>query len=107
MFSHCIRFPVVATLYTEIYQFNELSTCKNKGAYMKVTIQLVGTFQIGRFIEAVREYPSATCVREVVDELRITYPLLGIVLINDIHAGVDDELKDGDTVCLLPFIDGG
>lgn len=74
---------------------------------MKVTIRLVGTFRIGRFKEEVREYPSATCVRKVVDELRIPSPLLGIVLINDIHAGVEDVLNDGDTVCLLPLIDGG
>jgi len=62
---------------------------------------------MGRFKEEVREYPSATCVREVVDELRIPDQLLGIVLINDIHAGVDDLLNDNDAVCLMPFIDGG
>jgi hypothetical protein len=74
---------------------------------MKVTIKLVGTFRIGRYNEAVREYPSGTRVRVVADELRIPDPLLGIVLINDIHAGVEDTLNDGDTLCLLPLIDGG
>jgi hypothetical protein len=74
---------------------------------MIVTIQLVGTFQINRFKETVREYPTAIRVREVVDELRIFKPLLGVVLINGVHAGVDDLLNDGDTLCLLPFIDGG
>jgi hypothetical protein len=29
------------------------------------------------------------------------------VLINEIRAGIEDMLHDGDTVCLLPFIDGG
>lgn len=79
----------------------------NTGTAMKVTIQLIGIFRIGRFKEALREYPAATRVREVVDELRIPDPLLGIVLINETHAAVDDLLSDGDTVCLLPFIDGG
>lgn len=74
---------------------------------MNVAIKLVGIFQIGRFKEEAREYPPATRVRAVVDELRIPNPLLGIVLINDIHAGVEDELNDGDIVCLLPFLDGG
>jgi molybdopterin converting factor small subunit len=74
---------------------------------MNVTIKLVGTFQIGRFKETVRKYPTATCVRVVVEELRIPDPLLGIVLINEIHTGVEDILKDGDTLCLLPLIDGG
>jgi hypothetical protein len=74
---------------------------------MHVIIKLVGIFRMGRFNEAVREYPADTCVREVVDELRIPDPLLGIVLINDIHAGIDDVLNDGDTLCLLPLLDGG
>jgi hypothetical protein len=74
---------------------------------MKVTIKLVGTFQLGRFKEEIREYPAGTFVREVVDELRIPGTLLGIVLINDIHAGVEDVLNDRDTLCLLPLIDGG
>jgi molybdopterin synthase sulfur carrier subunit len=74
---------------------------------MTVTIQLVGVFRSGRFNDTVREYPAATRVREVVDELDIPGPLLGVVLINGIHAGIDDILNEGDTLCLLPFIDGG
>ena len=46
-------------------------------------------------------------MREVVDGLLIPDPLLGVVLINDIHAGVEAVLNDGDSLCLLPFIDGG
>jgi hypothetical protein len=78
-----------------------------RGAAMNVTIKLVGIFQIGRFKEAVCEYPPDTPVRKVVEELLISGPLLGIVLINDIHADVEDLLHDGDALCLLPFIDGG
>lgn len=74
---------------------------------MNVTIKLVGIFQIGRFKEALREYPSGTRAQDVVDELGIPAPLLGIVLINDIHASAGDTLKNGDTLCLLPLIDGG
>ena len=74
---------------------------------MKVTIKLVGPFRIGRFREEVREYPSALPVRDLIEELRIPVNLLGIVLINGIHAGVEDLLADGDTISLLPFIDGG
>ena len=74
---------------------------------MNVTIKLVGIFQIGRFKDAVREYPAGVCVRNVIDELQIPTHLLGTVLVNEIHAGVEDVLADGDAVCLLPFIDGG
>lgn len=74
---------------------------------MKVTIRLVGVFRVGRFKEAVREYPPATSVREVVDGLEISHFLLGAVLINDVHASVDNSLHEGDRLCLLPFMDGG
>lgn len=74
---------------------------------MNVTIKLVGIFRISRFKETVLEYPVATCVREVMEELRIENSLLGIVLINGVHASVKDVLNDGDTVCLLPLLDGG
>lgn len=74
---------------------------------MNITIKLIGTFQINRFKEALREYPSGTSVKELITEFRIPEPLLGVVLINGVHAGAEDVLNDGDTVCLLPFIDGG
>jgi len=74
---------------------------------MTVTVELVGAFRVGRFKKEVRELPSGTRVRDVVDELNIPGPLLGIVLINDVHAGVEDFLHDSDRLCLLPFIDGG
>jgi hypothetical protein len=74
---------------------------------MKIKIKLIGSFRTDRFKEEIRNYPSAPTVRHIVDELGIPDSLLGIVLINDIRAGVDDLLRDGDTLCLLPFIDGG
>jgi hypothetical protein len=77
------------------------------GDTMKVTIKLIGVFQIGRFDEAVHDYPEGTSVRTLVEMLRLSTPLLGSVLINEIHAGVESLIHDGDTVCLLPFLDGG
>lgn len=74
---------------------------------MNVTVQLIGTFQIGRFKEEVRQYPPGTPVQQLVEELQIPAPLLGVVLINGIHSHVGYLLGDGDTVCFLPFIDGG
>jgi molybdopterin synthase sulfur carrier subunit len=74
---------------------------------MKLKIQLIGIFQIGRYKEAVREYPAATSVRMLVDELHLSTPLLGAVLINGIHADLEDQLKDGDTICILPLLGGG
>lgn len=74
---------------------------------MKITVKLVGAFRVGRFKEDVREYPPSTRVREVVEDLQVSQNLLGAVLINDVHAGFDSMLHDGDRLCLLPFMDGG
>lgn len=74
---------------------------------MKVNIQLIGAFRTGRFKESAREYPAQTTVRDLVSDLDIPLPLLGTVLIDGLHAGMDDPLGDGTTVTLLPFLDGG
>lgn len=74
---------------------------------MMITIRLAGVFRTGRFNEASREYQVGTCVRKVVDDLCIPEKLLGIVLINSIHADMEAILHEGDTLCLLPLLDGG
>lgn len=74
---------------------------------MKITVKLIGSFRINRFREEVRNYPASTTAQDIVKELEIPDSLLGTVLINDVHAKTEDLLRDGDTVCLLPFIDGG
>lgn len=74
---------------------------------MEVTIALSGAFRIGRFKEAVRDYPPGTRVRDVVEEMQFPDHLLGIVLINGVHAGIDDLLHEGDTLTLLPILGGG
>lgn len=74
---------------------------------MQVTIKLVGVFCRDRFKEERRSYQETATIREIVTELGISLPLLGIILINGSHAGIDDRFSDGDTITLLPFIDGG
>lgn len=74
---------------------------------MHVRIKLYGVFRIDRFKEEVRDYPAGTPVRAVVEELRLPEQLLGIVLINGVHAGLDDALQDGDALSLLPILGGG
>ncbi len=74
---------------------------------MNIRIRLFGVFRIGRFKEEVRELPAGTRPREVVAALQLSDQLLGIVLINDRHASLDDPLRDGDTLALLPLLEGG
>lgn len=74
---------------------------------MEIRVRLYGVFRIDRFKDEVRDYPPGTTVREVVEDLRIPDRLLGIVLINGVHAGVDDLLTEGDVLTLLPLLGGG
>jgi len=74
---------------------------------MKMTIKLYGVFRIGRFREAARDYPPGTRVRQVMASLAIPDQLLGIVLVNGEHAGLDELLREGDVLSLLPLLDGG
>lgn len=74
---------------------------------MQITVKLVGAFQVGRFKEDVRCYPVGSSVQDVVDNLQLPQQILGIVLINGVHAGFDDVLSEGDRLTLLPILDGG
>jgi molybdopterin synthase sulfur carrier subunit len=74
---------------------------------MEILIKLYGVFRIGRFTEAPLDFPSGSNVQVVVDSLELSPDLLGIVLINGIHADVERVLESGDTLSLLPVLDGG
>ena len=74
---------------------------------MQIRVRLIGAFRIERFKEEIREVASETRVQQIVDELQISNRILGIVLINGVHARVEDVLQDGDTLSLLPILGGG
>jgi sulfur carrier protein ThiS len=74
---------------------------------MRITVQLHGVFRIDRFREETAEYPAGTSVQDVVDKFLIPESLLGIVLVNGAHGSVEDPLQDGDTLALLPILEGG
>lgn len=72
-----------------------------------INIRLVGLFKTGRFRQDVSSWPETTLVGDVVAKLQIPLKLLGIILINGIHADIDTRLKDGDILVLLPLLEGG
>jgi molybdopterin converting factor small subunit len=78
-----------------------------KTGEIEVRIKLFGVFRIDRFKDEVRNYPAGVSAREIVEDLRLPDHLLGIVVINDVHAGSEDVLHDGDTLSLFPLLDGG
>lgn len=74
---------------------------------MRVSVKLHGVFRIDRFKEESAEYPPGTTVHDIVEQLQLPDHILGIVLVNGIHGTTDDQLKNGDTLDLLPILDGG
>lgn len=74
---------------------------------MQIRICLYGVFRQNRFTETLRELPANTPVAVVVESLALPDHLLGIVLVNGVHASLETLLQDGDCLSLLPMVDGG
>jgi molybdopterin converting factor small subunit len=76
-------------------------------ANISVKIKLYGVFRIDRFKERQLDFADGACVDGVVEQLQLNRQLLGIILINDQHAEINSTLADGDTLALLPILEGG
>lgn len=74
---------------------------------MHITVSLHGVLRIDRFKREIRSYPVGSCVQNIIEDLKISPILLGIILINEVHANSDSLLHDGDTLMLLPLLEGG
>lgn len=74
---------------------------------MNIRVKLYGVFRIGRFKDEIRAYPEGTRIAEVVRDLGFCEHLLGTVVVNDRHVSVEQELRDGDCLMILPLLDGG
>ena len=73
---------------------------------MQITVKLYASFRIGRFSEQLREYPDDATTATIAKDLDIPPEYL-IMLRNGRHALPDDTVHDGDTVSLLPMLEGG
>lgn len=74
---------------------------------MQIRISLYGVFRHNRFTETLRILPVGTPVAEVVESLALPDHLLGIILVNGVHASLETLLQEGDCLSLLPMVDGG
>ncbi len=74
---------------------------------MQITVSLHGVFRIDRFKRETLPFPDDSTVQDVIDSLKIPEKLLGTTLINKIHAKPTDVLHDGDTLMILPLLEGG
>jgi len=50
---------------------------------------------------------DGTCVKDIIQKLKIPVDLVKLIFINGVHAKVDTTLKDGDRLGLFPPVGGG
>lgn len=74
---------------------------------MQITVSLHGVFRINRFKHETLNFPDGCTAQKVIDDLQIPAKLMGTILINKIHAKPNDILHDGDTLMILPLLEGG
>lgn len=74
---------------------------------MHVKIKLFANFRVDRFKESNRDYPVPVTVADIVTELDIPKPEVGIIFINGRHATIDTILTEGDALALFPLVGGG
>ena len=74
---------------------------------VKITVKLFATFRRGRFREALREYPAATRIADVIADLEIEAKDIGMIFIRGQHAEPEQVLREGDVLALFPLLGGG
>jgi sulfur carrier protein ThiS len=74
---------------------------------MKVTIKLFAGFRENRFRVEERDLPPGFTVADLLRELGINEPELGVALINARHVLPGQELHDGEVISLFPKVGGG
>ncbi len=74
---------------------------------MEIKIKLFASLTKNRFIEEIRRYEEGTNVKTVIEDINIPENEVFIIFVNNIHAGKDYLLKDGDTLALFPPSGGG
>ena len=74
---------------------------------MQIIVKLFANFRTNRFKEEIREYSDSTRVKDIVSELDIPEPEVGIIFINGRGADLDQVLGENDTLSLFPLVGGG
>ena len=74
---------------------------------MQIKVSLQGVIRIGSFKLKPLDFSEGYSAQKVIDDLQIPAKLLGIILINKVHAKATDILHDGNTLMLLPLLEGG
>lgn len=76
-------------------------------AVITITVKLFATFRVGRFVKESRCYPAGTRIVDIIRELEIPEPEIGIIMLNSKHAELDQQLIEGDNLGIFPLVGGG
>jgi len=74
---------------------------------MEITVRLYLTFRTGRLHTETREYPAGVTAAAVARSLAIRDADIGMALVNNRQAELEQELLPGDTLSLFPVVGGG
>ena len=85
--------------------FDQCVKCRN--LILKIRIKLFGVLRHGRFKDEVLDCPDGSDIASIVAQFQFPPHQLGIILVNGLHADIETKITDGDTLSLLPIVDGG
>jgi sulfur-carrier protein len=74
---------------------------------MQITVKLFAQFRNGRFIEQQRECAPGSKIATIVQELGIDEPEVGLIMLNNRHAELTNELQNGSRLSIFPLVGGG
>lgn len=74
---------------------------------MRVTIKLFANFRVNRFSVGTKEYLPGTRVAEIIRELQIAESEIGMIMLNNRHAELEQQLTEGASLSLFPLLGGG
>lgn len=74
---------------------------------MHITVKLFAQFRRGRFVEQQRECAPHTQISKIIRELGIDEPEVGLLMLNNRHAELSNELQEGARLAIFPLVGGG
>ena len=74
---------------------------------IKIEVRLFAGLRKNRFKTCLTDFPSGTCLRNILDHLKIDRQEVSICLVNGRFSELERILSSGDVVAIFPAIGGG
>lgn len=86
---------------------NDVKLVRQEDHIVQISVELYGTFRVGRFTTEHMTFPLHTTVNQIFSTLGIPDSEVGLIVVNSVYAKNDQELVQGDTLALFPLLSGG